>query len=94
VMRCVLRCLLEVLKALDTEGVGGDALCATVYAGDAGCTGDDAMCALCMLEAVDGRLYLLECWMRWMRCVVCYSVCGRLSRVGSGRGVERREDRR
>ncbi len=48
-MPCVLFCILE--AALFT-GVGGD--------GRAGRAGDDAPCVLCMLEAVDGVLCLLD----------------------------------
>ena len=51
-------------------GTGGDTLCATpyaggcgrcaVFAGGVGGAGGDVLCALCMLEAVECRLRLLE----------------------------------
>ena len=51
---------------------GGDALCAALYTGGvggAGGTGDDSLCALCMLETVEGGLCLLEV-PEAMRCVL------------------------
>ena len=74
VMRCVRSlCVLEAMKGgLVFDGVGGDALRATLYAGDVGSaasTEDDALCALCMLEAVEGELCLLGV-LKVMYCVL------------------------
>ena len=70
-MRCVLLCLLDVLKVLEVTDVmrrvlslyagggGGRALFAGGV-GRAGRVGGDAPCAICMLEAVEDGLCLLE----------------------------------
>ena len=42
------------------EGAGSDVRRATLYAGDDGGAGDDPLCALCMLEAVESGYCLLE----------------------------------
>ena len=65
VMRCVLSlcaggCGGWALFAARAGGAGRDAVCATPYARGAGDAGGDALCALCMLEAAESGLRLLE----------------------------------
>jgi len=90
-MRGVLVCILEVVDDVEgglcfAGGAGGDPRCAALYTGRAGVPELMRCVLLCMSEAVEGRLRLLEV-LGVLECqrvrTACSSVCWRPWRVSS-----------